>query len=729
MSLELFAKLIASENISLQRGNYQTASFDLISRTVFIPTFVNMTAEEELCLVFHEVGHALFSDNELLAEVIASNRNYIFKQYLNVVEDARIERKTKERYPGSKKSFYDGYTGLNNRNFFGTKTKSVDLYSFIDRLNIWAKLGDRSNVKFSAEEMSFVQKSKKIQTPKDAINLAKAIYNFAQSNKAKKTAAQEKEEQERVEDEQQELELDEQEPEEQTPPEQEPEDDQDGGADKEQEPEDDQDGGADKEQESEEEQSEGPAAGQGSDDNQDGGADQESEVEEELNEGPAPDRSVSTEIFEDELSNNIDKKVVSYVDPVLSSEYFYVSFKEVKESIAKMELVGTPFPDKYKIPTRRTSARRAAGYLHREFEMRKAAFRHARTLQGQSGTLDSSRLFSYKTASNLFKKYDIVADGQNHGIMILLDVSGSMGNVMSSAIQEIYSVVAFAKMAGIPFNVVAFSSINNVVGKRYNEGNTISSTYGQANLKIKNTIAAPHFALYEIANSDSPFRDVEFVLQNLMARRYGCIEMNSTPLIPSLLVMRERIPVFREKHNLQKLSFVVITDGVADSVNYLGDNGMNVSYQGNVAIRHKQDVYKIDSKKESVAAIMSIIQKQYSFLKTIGYFIVEDMSARAMRPFISAFGGVEESVDVCGVKVNLTAANLRATAKDKVVRVKIAGFHEMLIFVGSAIDKDFSLGGIKKDAKPKEIAAAFSSAMRAGVSNKVVLSTLAATMG
>ena len=183
MSLELFAKLIATENITLQRGNYHTASFDLVTRTVFIPKFVDMTDDEELCLTFHEVGHALYSDELLLEEVVKANSNSTYKQYLNVVEDARIERKMKERYPGSKKVFFDGYTRMTARDFFGTKKRDVNTYNFIDRINVWAKVGDRSNVKFSDEEMRLVNKLKKIQTSADSISLTKEIYKFAQAVK------------------------------------------------------------------------------------------------------------------------------------------------------------------------------------------------------------------------------------------------------------------------------------------------------------------------------------------------------------------------------------------------------------------------------------------------------------------------------------------------------------------------------------------------------------------
>lgn len=51
-------------------------------------------------LVGHEVGHALYTPDESYDAP---------KDFVNVLEDARIERLMKQRYPGLTKSFYRGY--------------------------------------------------------------------------------------------------------------------------------------------------------------------------------------------------------------------------------------------------------------------------------------------------------------------------------------------------------------------------------------------------------------------------------------------------------------------------------------------------------------------------------------------------------------------------------------------------------------------------------------------
>ena len=62
-------------------------------------------------LVGHEVGHALFTPNEDPPKDIPHS-------FLNVCEDARIEKLMKRKYPGLSKTFFNGYKELNDEDFF-----------------------------------------------------------------------------------------------------------------------------------------------------------------------------------------------------------------------------------------------------------------------------------------------------------------------------------------------------------------------------------------------------------------------------------------------------------------------------------------------------------------------------------------------------------------------------------------------------------------------------------
>ena len=69
-------------------------------------------------------------------------------------------------------------------------------------------------------------------------------------------------------------------------------------------------------------------------------------------------------------------------------------------------------------------------YLVKEFEMKKAATAYKRASTDKTGIIDPLKLPSYQYNEDIFKKLTIIPDGKNHGMMMLLDWSGSMSDVL-----------------------------------------------------------------------------------------------------------------------------------------------------------------------------------------------------------------------------------------------------------------------------------------------------------
>jgi len=147
---DLSARLLATENLSVVRARTRTASFDIKSRILTLPMWKEMTPEVEDMLVGHEVGHALYTTEEYI-EPIRENRKLM--GYMNIIEDVRIEKLIKRKYPGLRKRMNEGYKQLNERDFFGVK--SIQDFSdllLIDRINLYFKVGFQCGVKFTPEE-------------------------------------------------------------------------------------------------------------------------------------------------------------------------------------------------------------------------------------------------------------------------------------------------------------------------------------------------------------------------------------------------------------------------------------------------------------------------------------------------------------------------------------------------------------------------------------------------
>lgn len=175
------AKLMATENITVQHGKVETASFDLKNRVLTVPIWKDMTGDLYDLLLGHEVGHALETPMQGWHNAVMSTGKFdqSFKHFLNVVEDARIEKKIKRRYPGLKKSFISGYTQLFDKNFFGIKGKDINTMPFIDRLNVYTKSSATAKIHFSDEELDLVRDVESCETWDDVLRVTKAIFEYS----------------------------------------------------------------------------------------------------------------------------------------------------------------------------------------------------------------------------------------------------------------------------------------------------------------------------------------------------------------------------------------------------------------------------------------------------------------------------------------------------------------------------------------------------------------------
>ena len=93
------AKLLATEDLVVEHKQVETACFNVQTRVLTLPLWEKASNTIYDLLVAHEVGHALFTPDEDWDLSIP-------KQFLNVTEDARIEKLMKRKYAGLNKTFF-----------------------------------------------------------------------------------------------------------------------------------------------------------------------------------------------------------------------------------------------------------------------------------------------------------------------------------------------------------------------------------------------------------------------------------------------------------------------------------------------------------------------------------------------------------------------------------------------------------------------------------------------
>ena len=159
------AKLLATEDLTVEHRQVQTASFDVNNRVLTLPIWKDASETVYDLLVGHEVGHALYTPNIPIDAP---------KGFVNVIEDARIERQMKQTYPGLRKSFFEGYRELWHKDFFGVADEEISELAFIDRINLFFK--GNSSIEFNDEEQVWVNRVASTKTFDDVLELSRELY-------------------------------------------------------------------------------------------------------------------------------------------------------------------------------------------------------------------------------------------------------------------------------------------------------------------------------------------------------------------------------------------------------------------------------------------------------------------------------------------------------------------------------------------------------------------------
>ena len=174
------AKLLATEDIVVEHKHVETAQFNVDTRVLILPLWEKASNYVYDMLVGHEVGHALFTPN-------VDPPKDIPHQFLNVVEDARIEKLMKRKYLGIAKSFYRGYNELADNDFFELDGEDISNLNLADRANLYFKIGSFLDVPFSTPEVEIITLIKNAETFTDTIAAAEALYNYCKQDAQQKT--------------------------------------------------------------------------------------------------------------------------------------------------------------------------------------------------------------------------------------------------------------------------------------------------------------------------------------------------------------------------------------------------------------------------------------------------------------------------------------------------------------------------------------------------------------
>ena len=573
------AKLLATENLIIEHRDVTTASFDVERRVLTLPMWKINSEDVYDLLVAHEVGHALYTDP----------RNWFMEDeykdlnpsLVNITEDARIEKLMKRRYAGLNKTFSRGYTQLNEDDFFETQGEDLASYSFPDRINLWFKVGAFLNIKFSNKEKEIVDIIGKSETFDDALQAAKRLSAFIEENQTKDLEFVEKlVSKEGVAQ---------------------------GGLSNPMDLDDLLNELTEKsEEEKEETKGEGnnikPEDVDGDFDLDDTEADDDDDEIQDLNFRGTTGGTHATNDFEtktvDSLAEKLEELAGKYDPNRETPVYLSLPKIDVNRTVVPVDEIHSYIEDDWNTYEERhqedfsrygganwvkewhkesedayqkfkRSTGKEVSYLVKEFEMKKAASAYARAATSKTGVLDCLKLHQYKYNDDIFKKITVLPDGKNHGLVFVLDWSGSMSDVLLNTVKQMYNLIWFSRKVGIPYEVYAFTNEWYYYGMK--DDRPAREEQGADELFIED-----HFCLMNLLSSNCNAKECERQMLNIWKiaegfhTRHGVtprrMSLSGTPLNEALISLHEIIPQFQKNTGVEKVNCVVLTDGEASSL-------------------------------------------------------------------------------------------------------------------------------------------------------------------
>jgi hypothetical protein len=511
-SLSIFANALASENLSFSFDqNAETASFDTKNRHLTMPIW-DVSETVQTMLIAHEISHALWTPYERSEELLAAAEQEGFNKMLlqriaNMVEDVRIEKMMKAKYPGTRRDFYLGYKEIVDRDMFSFSKMDIAKSGIINRLNLHFKWGVPGflAVNLSPEEQKIADMVDGVKTFEETIEVAKFLYRHPEMQEAMK------------------------------------------------------------------------------------------QVETSANmDGQQQGDPVDGILMDTDIKGGGKEKDG---DTYTSSVITLTGLKDYRKAIISTDMLrdsftsANPFYLETSLTKYREYVRESDAFVRQlvaQFERKKAADEIRRERPKQTGMLNLDRLHQYRTHDDIFLSKIVKKDGKNHGIVFMLDFSGSMQSSIGNCFLQVLQLVWFCEKAKIPFDVFGFTDVHGYAMygdefyKTYHAFHNDPANEGKQfvhPLQPEVARSCPTGILYENARLIhlASSKDDAKKREQLLSMLYGSLvsadlpgsnllTLHGTPTVEALAIATEYMKDWVTENNIQIPTLMVVTDGAPNGV-------------------------------------------------------------------------------------------------------------------------------------------------------------------
>ena len=743
------AKLLATENITIQHNNVKTASFDVKNRVLTLPIFKQKSGDVYDMLIAHECAHALWTPYKEWEGITDKE----LRSYVNVIEDTRIDKLIQAKYPGVVNNYKNGFDILEKQNFFGINGRDINKdFMIIDKINLRSKSLNRLPFMFAPKDKEWLAKVDALKTFDDVLTLAKEMLNWQKDQVEQMTKLPDFDNISVVKnydlgDDEDDFD----------------DEDSDNGQGDKSDADQNNDDADEKndfnnfgdEKADDEKDSKKDGQGSKSDDNTD---------EEEKNKGDATHhakgaggndkprllKAITDDSFvqnQDKLLDNSNKgyRYGKIPTPNFKEGSALTSYKtwlkdmndyRVKQrqhyDIAKYDKYLENSYKKFMNENKKTVM-----YLVKEFEMKKSAQAYKRASQDKTGIIDPLKLPQYKYSDDIFKKLTIIPDGKNHGMMMLLDWSGSMSDVLFDTVKQLINLVEFCRKVNIPYEVYFFTSERKSIwdenGERprnawsknvgefmFEDFNMVNCVSHRMNKKVTDLALKTlyHMGMYFDNRYTRKYLESEdYYAQSDSWGIPSEYYLGNTPLNESLVYINTLLPMFKKKYDIEKMTFITLTDGAGNypRCDILGPNG-----EKELKDWEKTTVYQIDNKKFAERGnitdeLLKHIKKQHD-VNIIGFYIIKRVRRWDLEKHVGEYKDYYDK----DKKINLMRKEL---TRNKAVACDNEGYDKYFLLDGKKMKvENFDMSGAEvKKGTASELKRIFGKSMQNRLVSRVVL--------
>lgn len=718
----IIAKLLSEEDISVVQKKTKTAAFNVETRELILPLWKEeMSKDISDLFICHEIGHALYTSKDLLTKM---QERKIDKSYVNIIEDARIEKMVQDKYLGTRSCFTKGYKELISKDFFGVNNKDLNELNLADRINLYFK--GVENVPFSSVEQTWVEKVRNVKTEDEVLDIAQGLMDFTDKNEESQNQEQEQQSQSSA----------------------------------------DSDDNADDNSDDTETQSSDDKSDESQEDTQSSGSEEsdddknteekKTEVNSGIQGGESYKHRATTDLsFDKSLDDAMDKDAKDRVYATIPkvNDKVIVSYKSVLEQCKKhyTEIDNcSVFISKTKseITKFQMDSKKVVSYMVKEFEMKKSADLYKRASVSKTGTLNMGALHTYQFNEDLFAKVTTLPGATNHGLVMFFDWSGSMQHNLTQTLKQLFNLVWFCDRVKIPYRVYAFSDC--YVKPSSYSGIDSEGTKVTQNPDNKSDLDVSGFRLIEMFSDKMRKNETADMMHYwyMMGTYYGGyrnysrdysypatppyrLQLGGTPLNHAIVAAMSIIPKFKNDNGIQKVNAVFLTDGVSHNINrkISGERLSHYSFDKDSYITDKVTNTTVNSTQKTsrysrfkgdnqTTMLLELLKKRIPESNVLGFFVAGSGKTGIVRREI-----IQDKMGLHWDDMDTLRKYQKELRTNKVLVCKTAGYDEYYILPSVPSDDESAENGIqvKENAKTGDLKRAFTKFSKSKVLNRQLL--------